>query len=1298
MKIGAIMWASQPGMLARASKGLDFVKLKLFASELLRDKPEKVEEALSELETSDVVLLYRSSEAFWEQIEGRIKEIGVPVICMGYDPSYWSLSTVKPQIVATCQAYVTYGGEENFRNMLCYVAGEVAGMEIEAKPPEKVPWEGVYHPDAPSHFDNVEEYLSWYRSYKPNEGPKVGLLYFRNYWLDGNLSVERELIKALEEQGLDVVPVFSRSVRDEELGCKGSGEVVCEHFLKDGAPIIDALVNLQSFLLGSNRGNVEKAEDAKGEGIEILKSLGVPVFQPINAYHKTVEEWENNPEGLGQDIAFSVAMPEFEGRIEPIIAGAKSWEEDEDIGASLTKRVPLEERCHKVARRIGNWINLRRKPVEERKVSFILHNNPCASVEATVGAGAHLDTLESVARIMQQMKEAGYKVNPPENGKELIDTIMGRKAISEFRWTTVDEIVNKGGALALISKEGYEKWFNTLSPRIKGRMTQTWGNPPGEPMHGMPAAMVYDGKIVITGVQYDNAAVCVQPKRGCAGPRCDGTVCKILHDPDVPPPHQYMATYRYLEENFGDVIIHVGTHGNLEFLPGKGVGLSSECFPDMGIGDMPHLYIYNADNPPEGTIAKRRSYATLVDHMQTVMSQGGLYEGLEELDQYIGEYEQAKLSSPSRAHELENLIMEKIRETNLDKEIKLNEDMPFDEVLKATHEALSKIRNTQIQSGMHIFGELPENEKRVEFINSILRYDAGEDISLRRVVASLMGLDLSELLENQGEVHPEYKESYGKLLERIEEKAKAFIQGFLEGNNEKPDLLAGKILGDELKNPDPAENIPSLRERVLDLDQRTSQSQEIKSLLNGFDGGYIPAGPSGLITRGRDDILPTGRNFYSLDPYRVPTKAAWKVGQKLAQGAIEKHQREEGRILENIALYWQCTDIMWSDGEMMAQILHLIGARPVWQPNGRVKGFEIIPLEELERPRIDVTIRSSGITRDNFPNCMELVDEAIHAVASLDEPEEMNFIRKHSLEKLRAEEGELATVNPDSQEWRDATMRVFSAKPGTYQAGVQLAVYASAWKEEKDLSDVFIYWNGYAYGKGIYGKEAYKELAQSLKTVDVTYNKVVNDEYDLFGCCCYFGTHGGITCAARNISGRDVKTYYGDTREPEHVETRSLADEVRRVVRTKLLNPKWIEGMKNHGYKGAGDISKRIGRVYGWEATTQEVDDWIFDDIAKTFCLNEENRRFFEENNPWALEEIERRLLEAAERGLWKADEEVLQGLREDYLRTEGLMEEKMGEVQGEFQGGSVDVLTDEEVEDWGRKMAEVKEKLQSVR
>ncbi|HID07630.1 MAG TPA: cobaltochelatase subunit CobN, partial [Armatimonadetes bacterium] len=537
-------------------------------------------------------------------------------------------------------------------------------------------------------------------------------------------------------------------------------------------------------------------------------------------------------------------------------------------------------------------------------------------------------------------------------------------------------------------------------------------------------------------------------------------------------------------------------------------------------------------------------------------------------------------------------------------------------------------------------------------------------VSIRRVAAGLLGLDLDELLSNQGKITEDGR-SYGSLLDDIDRLSGDIIRVCLHNSEVDVPALVHRIAGDRHISTDKDRDkyksrdtgLEQVVERIADLNNRINASKEIEALLHGLEGRYIPAGPSGLISRGRDDVLPTGRNIYSLDPKRVPTRAAWRVGQQLSRAVIDKYLNEAGHLPETVAFYWMASDIMWSDGEGMAQIMNLLGVEPIWQGNGRVSGFKVIPLYELGRPRIDVMIRVSGITRDNFPNCIEYIDEAIQAVASLDEPVQQNYPRMHSLERVEG-----------GSDWRDATFRIFSSKPGTYGSGVNLAVYASAWNEERDLAEVFLYWNGYAYGKDMNGKEAHQHLADNLKTVDATFNKVVTDEYDLCGCCCYFGTHGGLTAAARHLSGSEVKTYYGDTREPEHVEVRNLADEIRRIARTKLLNPKWIAGMKEHGYKGAGDISKRIGRVYGWEASTQEVDDWVFDDITKTFVLDDEMRQFFEEHNPYALEEIARRLLEAESRRLWDADPEVLDALRNIYLEIEGWMEDLAGD--GEFQGG----------------------------
>ncbi len=1291
MKIVSITWNSYIPALLKAANDLG-VELEAHYSKLLEENHEEAEKVLLACEHADAVFIYYISNPFWEEFYEKLEPLKarIPVICVGSDPSAFTLSSVKLEIAATCFSYIIYGGQENFSNMLRYLLKEILGFELEAKPPEKIPWDGIYHPDAKEIFSNFREYINWYG---PLREKTVGLLISRTSWVNNELEIEKALIKKLENLDLSVVPVFAYPLKDEELGSRGMNEVIEDYFIENSRPIIDCLVKLSPFFIASNK-NEKRDISCAANGIEVLKKLDVPVFQPVISHYMTVEQWQESM-GLNTEIGWSVALPEFEGGIESLIIGAGKKE------GNYMGRFPIEDRCSKLASRILKWTELRKKPVNQRKVAFILHNRPCTGVEGSVGDAANLDSLESVARILSRMQEAGYAVNPPEDGKELIETIHKRKAISEFRWTPINEIVKNGGVLAFVEKEEYEKFFNTLSPKVRQRVIESWGSPPGEEVNGIPAAMVYDKKIVVTGVQYGNTVVCVQPKRGCAGAKCDGKVCKILHDPEVPPTHQYLATYRYLENTFGaDVLVHVGTHGNLEFLPGKGVGLSGDCYPDISIGTIPHLYIYNSDNPPEGTIAKRRSLACLIDHMQTVMTSGGLYENLAELDRLLGEYEQVK-HDKGREHALKHLILDEIKKSNLDTEIKADHQTPFEEIIRRAHETLGKIRNSQIHNGMHIFGQLPEGEKKIEFINSILRYDnqgsVGNKVSIRRLIAELQELDLDELISDQSRISKNGK-SNGQRLEEIDSFSKDFIRMFINNPEKEPAWIIKEIfkegsfeeqnikeksfkeqnIKDLSINSAFLQDAASICNRILDLESRIDNSLEIEALLHGFDGGYIPAGPSGLIMRGRDDVLPTGRNFYSLDPKKLPTKAAWRVGQQLSGVLIDKHIKDEGRYPENVGFYWMANDVMWADGEGMAQIMSLLGVEPIWLSNGHLKGFSVIPLEELGRPRIDVTIRISGILRDNFPNCLEVIDEAIQTVASLNESEEMNYPRKHSLRMIEA--------GADS---RDATLRIFSSRPGTYSAGVQLAVYASAWKDEKDLADIFLYWNGYAYGKDVKGKEAHTQLASSLKTVDATFNKVVSDEYDLLGCCCYFGVHGGLTAAAKQASGKEVRVYFGDTREPQHVEVRDMADELRRVVRARLLNPKWIEGMKQHGYKGAQDISKRVGRIYGWEASTQEVDDWIFDDITKAFVLDEEMRRFFEENNPYALEEMSRRLLEAQSRGLWNPDPKLLEELKKSYLEIESWMEELAGE--GEFQGGTVDIVGFEDVPDWNAKMQEIR-------
>lgn len=1246
-KIVAILWHNSANRMRVLREEVEKISdVRIFSAGSLGDGEEDINDLYAAIDQADLLLLNETaSDPIWKEINEYIKNSTLPMVYVGGEAATHVKNAQQAKWTAFANAYYTYGGAENTLNMLRFLCAEVLGEAMPYAEVKRIPWDAIFAPDGNTLYDSPESYFV---DYPRSPKGTIALVISRSAWVSDDMQVENCLIREIQSAGFSVLPIFTYAMADKNLGAFGV-EAALEKFcfLSDGTPCVDGMIRLAGMF-------------NHGAASAVMQKLHCPVIKPICSYSMTVDEWKENPDGTIADVAWSIALPELDGVIEPMFIGAQ------ERHGEAEHRVPVESRVKKLVRRLAKWVALKKKDNKDKKVVFMLNNNPCTSVEASVGGGANLDTLESVVRVMKAMQERGYTLEDiPESGDELIKTIMGRKALSDFRWTTTGEIVNKGGALDLVSKELYESWFAELPEDLRASIIENWGEPVGE-------GMVYNGKLLVTGVQFGNTIVCAQPKRGCMGSKCDGSSCKILHDPHIPPTHQYLATYRWFERVFGaDVLIHVGTHGNLEFLPGKSVAQSDSCCTDACLGDLPLLYIYNADNPPEATIAKRRAMAVTVDHMQTIMVSGGLYDNLEELDNLLTQYEKTKIADASQAHLMEHLIYDEIQKSELLSFIDLTDyHSRMDEITEQCHKVLSTVKNTQIQDGMHIFGQIPEGDALVDMITSILRFEGVESQSLRSHICEMIGLCLPIILTRQGHFYSAYGMTGGQIVAELDRVSRNIINLFLNGEDfcGQEDIMGKLKVKFTLKFPE----INSFRPRVEEIAQRIRGSKEIDALLSGMDGDFIPAGPAGIVTRGRDDVLPTGRNMYSLDPEMVPTKAAWEVGRRLGNAVIEKFQKEENRYPENMALYWMTTDIMWADGEGMAQLLYMLGVEPVWLPNGKVRSFRTIPLSELGRPRIDVTVKISGILRDNFQNCINLVDDAIHAVAALNEPEDMNFIRKHTLEAMR-ENKELS--------FDDAAARLFGAQPGTYTAGVNLLIYSSSWEQQGDIGDLFTLYNQYSYGRNRFGKEAMGVLQKNLSTVELTYDKVMSDEHDLLGCCCYFANHGGMTAAAKNLSGAEVRTYYGDSRETTSVEVRTLGEEISRVVTGKLLNPKWIEGQKKAGYQGAGDISKRVGRVYGWDATTDAVDDRIFDDITKTFVANEENRQFFMENNPWALEEMSRRLLEACDRGLWNPKDGLLEEIQDAYLELEGFLEEDMGDAAGEFQGSSIEITPRDQME-----------------
>ncbi len=1203
------------------------------------------EKELEKVEKAEVIFIY--TYELPDAVVETLRKSRAKIVSMD------SLNNVSQEILVKAKSYYVLGGEENLRNLAKFLAN-LAGEKREYEEPKEVPMHGIYHPHF-GVFESLDEYLEVY-----NKRPIVGVLFWRSAWLYREFSPIEELIKALESEGLGVIPVFTYG-KDSTTGLgKEKSEAVKEFFIKDEKPIIEALVSLISF------GTVD---------LNNLEKLNVPVFAPIRSYYQSLKEWKER-EGVDyMTQVYGVIIPEVAGAIEPIfIAGTKNIE-------GYKKGEPYEEHIKYLVKRVKKWIELRKKPKKDVKIAIVLINPPCKGLEASIAVGMGLDVPESIVRLLHKLKEEGYYVGEelPKNGEELIRMILERKAISEFRWTSVEEIVKNGGAIDFVSLEGYLEWFNELPEDLREKIVKDWGRPEdvlAGKVDKTLVGMVYDGKFVVPGIKFGNVFITPQPKFGCAGARCDGKVCRILHDPTITPPHQWWAVYRWITRKFNaNVMIHFGTHGYLEFRPGKSVGLSPSCVPEASLDDVPHLYVYVVSNPMEGVIAKRRSYATLIDHIYPPMA---IAEVLDDLDSLLNQYAKAKsLGDDARRKKIYEQILEeaegnKIRIANPE-----NEEQTIEEI----HRYAELMRGSQINLGLHIFGYPPkEPERLAEYIATAMAYDSYASPSIKRVIAEAIGLDYDEIRKNPLETTNGFTKR--ELLEIFHKIAVKSLERLLNG--EGFDVIEEEIekFGFKVKEK---EKLEEPFRKALEVAQKVVECErEYNGFLEGVEGKYVKPGPSGAITRGKFEILPTGRNFYAVDPRTLPTKAAWQIGVETAEKLLEEYTKKHGKYPESIGQVLWSIDGYKADGEQIAQILYLLGVKPIWKGDV-VSELEVIPLEELGRPRIDVLVRISGIVRDTLPNYIYLIDEAIEKVVILDESLEMNYVRKHYIEHIK----KLIELGKSFEEaQRFARFRVFSAPPGAYGAGVNLAVESSGWQKEEDLAKVWVQWSGYAYGKDAFGVEAHESLVLNLESVDVINRNHISDEHDLTNCCCYFAYHGGFKTAVDALTGKDVDIIQVDTRDISDTKIVDIKVEIERITRTKLLNDRWIEEMKKHGYRGASEFSKKILHLYGWEATTKLVEDWIFDEIAQKYVLDEGMRRWFEEHNPYAIEEIARRLIEAYERGLWETSDELIERLMEAYSEIEGLLEEHLGE--GEVQGGTIEIYTAEDDEHWSENIEEV--------
>ena len=1229
---------------ARAAEALpdDFPPVRCANPAKLGDDGRFLDEVLPEVRVVVVRLLggRRAWPEGLDSLRSRCEELGVPLLAFGGeaepDAELTALSTAPSGVVAEAFEYLRHGGVANTENLLRFVVDTLLLEGYGFEPPSPLPDYGVYHPRVAA-GSTLEDLVSLHDSGKPT----VGVVFYRAHWMSGNTAFVDALVEALEEAGANALPVYCYSLRSVADG---------------GVPALSLLEGrVDSLVTTVLAGGGSNAADAHREGspeewleweVPALEELGVPVIQGISTT-SSHETWTKSGAGLSPlDTAWQVAIPEFDGRIIGVPFSFKErMEQGSTVGAPLTVYRADPERTRRLAGLAARFARLGRIPNGEKKVAILLSNYP--TKHSRVGNAVGLDTPRSAIELLDAMRETGYLVEGvPEEGDALIHALIAAGG-HDLEFLTEEQLQ---GATGHLDTKRYAEWFDRLPEDLRAEVVGHWGPPPGD-------LYVSGDEFVVAGLRFGNVFVGIQPPRGFGE-----NPIAIYHDPDLPPTHHYLAAYWWMIEKFGtDAVVHLGKHGTLEWLPGKSLGLSASCAPDAALRDVPLFYPFVVNDPGEGTQAKRRAHACVIDHLIPPMERAETYDDLAKLEQLLDEYYQVETLDPSKLPAIRVQIWETLRDAELHRDLGVEEPPEeFSDFLTHVDGYLCEIKDLPIRGGLHVLGEPPKDEALRHLLAAILRLGAGEVPGLRRAVGSAYGLDERTLSENGGArvKAPEtltrrfpgqgVAVTASDLIDLLEEAQQKLLLG-MEKNSWQPGAAA--MVCEETLGVTDAGVVRTLEFAAKEVVPRLLRTpDEMSNLLGGLEGGYVPAGPSGSPTRGLVNVLPTGRNFYSVDPKALPSRLSWEVGWDLAEDLLRRHLEEEGRHPETVGIVVWGTAAMRTQGDDIAEVLALLGVRPVWnEESRRVTGLEVIPPEELGRPRVDVNVRISGFFRDAFPNLISLMDDAVRAVAALEEPDETNFVKKHADEEKTAGADE-----------RRSTTRIFGSKPGAYGAGLLPLMDAQNWRDDKDLAEVYAVWGGYAYGKGLDGVEAREAMESNLRRTEVAVKNIDNREHDLFDSDDYFQYHGGMIAAVRALTGRDPKSYIGDSADPSRVKTRSLAEEAKRVFRSRVANPKWISAMQRHGYKGAFELSATVDYLFGYDATANVVEDWMYQDVTRKYVLDTEVRDFMQQSNPWALRAISERLLEAADRGLWAdPDPQDLEDLKRAYLENEGMLEEK---------------------------------------
>ncbi|MFN3661461.1 cobaltochelatase subunit CobN [Yoonia sp.] len=1126
------------------------------------------------------------------QYAARLHEAGVPVAFLPGDdkpdPELRGLSTVSGTDYDALWSYLVEGGPQNSVNALAYAKAMLDGSDKPAAPAPLLR-AGVYWPGA-----GLADLATAQAAWTP-DAPVIPIIFYRALVQGGGLNPINRLTRSLSRAGLNPLPIFVASLKDPV------STATLDHIFSAAPPAV--ILNCTAFSVGSPHDGDDSPQNP-------LLANNAPIFQVILS-GSSEASWADGLHGLtARDIAMNVALPEVDGRI---LSRAISFKGeaffDDATECPIATYQARGDRVDFVTQLTANWARLRQTSAKDKNVALILANYP--NKDGRLANGVGLDTPAATVHTLNLLTDAGYNVTPPTDSAALMAQMMA----GPTNWLT-DRADKQGGEFLPLAT--YRQHFDALPWDIKEQITTRWGAPEDDPFLALSETLPPETPSRASGAgfalsihRFGNAIVGLQPARGY---NIDPT--DTYHSPDLVPPHNYLAFYFWLRHYWGaDAIIHMGKHGNLEWLPGKSVALSETCWPEAVFGPTPHIYPFIVNDPGEGTQAKRRTSAVIIDHLTPPLTRAESYGPLRDLEALVDEYYEAAGVDPRRVTHLRREILSLSDVTGLSKDAGFTGDNDSD--LGKLDAYLCELKEAQIRDGLHIFGQSPTGQQEIDLAIALARVARGDgrgrNASLLRTLAADLGISIDPLDCDMAAPATEKPailaddttwRTNGDTIERLENLSQSLLRDCGKGAVGFTPRASLAVLDE-------------IRDRILPTIQACGPA-EGSALLTALAGRFIPPGPSGAPTRGRLDVLPTGRNFYSVDSRAVPTPTAWALGWKSANLLIEKHLQDHGDWPRTMLITAWGTANMRTGGDDIAQALALMGVKPTWDSaNRRVTGFEVLPQSILGRPRVDVTLRISGFFRDAFPQLIALVDSAARAVQDLDEPADLNPAA------ARTKAGEDAT-------------RVFGSKPGAYGAGLQALIDERIWSDKSDFAAAYLAWGSYAYGAKASGERAETAFKTRLSQVEAIVQNQDNREHDILDSDDYYQFEGGAAAAVSTLQGRDRPIYHNDHSRPERPVIRTLDDEIGRVVRSRVVNPKWIEGVKRHGYKGAFEIAATVDYLFAFAATTGAVRNHHFDLVEEAFVKDDDTRNFIANANAPALREIAGRLQEAIDRNLWQ--------------------------------------------------------------